>query len=406
MTNDEQRTTTTNHVRSDQGLINVAIIGTGNISPQHIEGYLAFPERCKIVALVDIYPEKAAKKAEKYGLDVEIFDSHQALLDRPDIQLVSICTPPYCHAEIAVDFLKSGQDVIVEKPMAASLAECDRMIQAAEESKRVLSVVAQNRFRTPVMKLRQTLETGLLGKIRHVQVDSFWWRGHCYYDLWWRGTWEKEGGGCTLNHAVHHIDMLNWMMGELPTEICAVLGNTAHDNAEVEDLSVAILKYGQGTLAQLTSSVVHHGEEQQLIFQGEKARISAPWKLYASQSKDNGFPERDVAVETQIQAFYDGLPEVIYEGHTGQIDNVLTAIETKTRPLSQGSDGKRALEVIAAIYKAGSTGLSVKLPLAKTDPFYTAAGTVTNAKHFYEKKTSIANFKDEEISIGSNYKQS
>jgi UDP-N-acetyl-2-amino-2-deoxyglucuronate dehydrogenase len=386
-------------------LINVAIIGTGNISPQHIEGYLAFPERCKIVALVDIYPEKAEKKAEKYGLDVEIFNSHQALLERPDIQLVSICTPPYCHADIAIDFLKAGKDVIVEKPMAASLAECDLMMQAAEESRRVLSVIAQNRFKTPVMKLQKTLEAGLIGKILHAQVDSFWWRGHCYYDLWWRGTWEKEGGGCTLNHAVHHIDMLNWMMGELPTEISAVLGNAAHDNAEVEDLSVAILKYARGTLAQITSSVVHHGEEQQLIFQGQKARISAPWKLYASRSKDNGFPERDDAVEAQIQKYYDSLPEVRYSGHTGQIDNVLAAIETKSQPLIQGKDGKRTLEVIAAIYKAGSIGLPVKLPLEKDDPFYTAAGIVAHAKHFYEKNTSIANFADEEISVGSSYKQ-
>jgi UDP-N-acetyl-2-amino-2-deoxyglucuronate dehydrogenase len=385
-------------------LINVAIIGTGNIAPQHIEGYLTFPGRCKIVALADIYPEKAIKKAEKYGLDAAVCDSHRALLSRPDIHLVSICTPPYSHAEIAIDFLKAGKDVIVEKPMAASLAECDLMMQAAEESKRVISVIAQNRFKTPVMKLQKLLKTGLIGKILHAQVDSFWWRGHCYYDLWWRGTWEKEGGGCTLNHAVHHIDMLNWMMRELPTEISAVLSNTAHDNAEVEDLSVAILKYAQGTLAQITSSVVHHGEEQQLIFQGQKAKIAAPWKLYASKSKANGFPERDAEVEAQIQAFYDGLPEITYSGHVGQIDNVLAALETKSPPLIQGSDGKRTLAVIAAIYKAGSTGLPVKLPLEKTDPFYTAAGIVTNAKHFYEKKTSVANFSDEEISVGSNYK--
>jgi UDP-N-acetyl-2-amino-2-deoxyglucuronate dehydrogenase len=393
-----------NKVRSDQGLINVAIIGTGNIASQHIEGYLAFPKRCKIEALVDIYPEKVVKQVAKYGLNVAIFDSHKALLDRPDIQLVSVCTPPYTHAGIAIDLLKAGKEVIVEKPMAASLAECDLMIQAAEDSKRVLSVIAHNRFKTPVMKLQKTLEAGLIGKIRHVEVDSFWWRGHCYYDLWWRGTWEKEGGGCTLNHAVHHIDMLNWMMGELPTEIWAVLSNTAHDNAEVEDLSVAILKYARGTLAQITSSVVHHGEDQQLVFQGEKARISVPWKLYASRSKANGFPERDIDVEAQIQEFYDGLPEVTYSGHTGQIDNVLTAIETKSQPLIQGSDGKRALEVIAAIYKAGSTGLPVKLPLEKTDPFYTAAGIVANAKHFYEKSASIANFADEAISVGSTFK--
>ena len=101
-----------------------------------------------------------------------------------------------------------------------------------------------------------------------------------YYDLWWRGTWEKEGGGYTLNHAVHHIDMLCWMMG-LPDKVTSILANTAHDNAEVEDLSGSVLQYPHA-LGQLTASVVHHGEEQQLVFQCEKAKISAPFSVHAS----------------------------------------------------------------------------------------------------------------------------
>ncbi len=94
-----------------------------------------------------------------------------------------------------------------------------------------------------------------MGPIVHTQVDSYWWRGHSYYDLWWRGTWEKEGGGCTLNHAVHHIDLFQWMNG-MPAEITAITSNTSHDNAEVEDLSIAIGKYENGSLAQITSSVL------------------------------------------------------------------------------------------------------------------------------------------------------
>ena len=89
---------------------------------------------------------------------------------------------------------------------------------------------------------------------------SLWWRGHCYYDLWWRGSWEKEGGGCTLNHAVHHIDMLGWLMGR-PKKVTAVLSNASHDNAEVEDISIAVLQYEKGSLARVTSSVIDHGED-------------------------------------------------------------------------------------------------------------------------------------------------
>ncbi|HEX3047704.1 MAG TPA: Gfo/Idh/MocA family oxidoreductase [Bacillota bacterium] len=394
-------------------MINAAIIGTGGISPAHIEGYLKFPQRCKIVALVDIYPEKAETKKKNFNLDAEIFDSHQALLAhacavKEDIHLVSICTPPFTHAEIAIDCLKAHKNVILEKPMAASLEECDAILKAAEMAAREragagkLSVIAQNRFRTPIMNLKKTLDSGLIGRVLHAQVDSFWWRGHCYYDLWWRGSWEKEGGGCTLNHAVHHIDMLCWMMG-LPAEITAVLSNAAHDNAEVEDISVAVLKYPNGSLAQLTSSTIHHGEEQKLIFQGEKAKISAPWDVVASLSKGNGFPERNVALEKEIQDFYEALPNVECETHAGQIDNVLTAIENNTEPLIKGTDGRNTIELITAIYKAGSTERNVKLPITHADEFYTVAGIRKNAKHFYEKSAQAAELTDEAITVGSNY---
>jgi UDP-N-acetyl-2-amino-2-deoxyglucuronate dehydrogenase len=383
-------------------MINVAIIGTGNISPAHIAAYLAFSKRCKIVALVDIYPEKARAKAKEYNLNAEIYDSHKALLEREDIHLVSICTPPYTHAEIAIDFLKAKKNTIVEKPMASSLEECDAIIKSAEESGKKLSVIAQNRFRTPIMNLKKTLDKGLIGDVVHAQVDSFWWRGHCYYDLWWRGTWEKEGGGCTLNHAVHHIDMLSWIMG-IPKEITAVMSNTSHDNAEIEDLSVAILKYDNGALGQITSSVVHHGEEQQLIFQGKNARISAPWKVYASKSKGNGFPERDTELEERIQKFHDSLPEVVHTAHEGQIDDVLSAIEGDTEPLIKGVDGRKTLEIITAIYIAGSTEQTVKLPIPKDDPFYTVKGIMAKAKHFYEKTSNVINLSEEKITVGSDY---
>lgn len=385
-------------------MLNVAIIGIGNIAPAHIEGYLTFPARCKIVAFCDIYPEKAEKKAKELGLDVEIVDDHKKLLGRDDIDLVSVCTPPYTHAEITENFLLEGKNVLCEKPMAASLEECDRMLAAQKKSGKILSSVAQNRFRNPIMHLKQTLDTGKIGKVLHAQIDSHWWRGHCYYDLWWRGTWEKEGGGCTLNHAVHHIDMLTWMLG-LPDHVTAVLGNVAHDNAEVEDLSVAIVEYGKETLGQITSSVVHHGEEQKVIFQGEKAKISAPWSVAASTSKSNGFPERNTALEEEITAYYNALPDLPYEGHVGQIDNVLTAIETGTQPLILGADGKQTLELITAIYKAGSTHSRVALPLAPDDAFYTVEGIRKNATYFYEKTGNIENMEDIGISVGGDYEK-
>lgn len=381
-------------------MIRVAIVGTGSISQEHIKGYLEFPERCKIVALVDIYPEKAEEKKQRFKLNgADVYNDHKDILNREDIDLIDICTPPYVHAYIAVNSLNAGKNVLVEKPMAASLEECDKILEAAERNKKLLSVVAQNRFRTAFMKLKNTLDAGLIGDVVHAQVDSFWWRGHSYYDLWWRGTWEKEGGGCTLNHAVHHIDMTAWMMG-MPEEVQAIMSNTSHDNAEVEDISIALLKYKNGALGQITSSVVHHGEEQQVIFQGKKARISAPWKVYASASQSNGFPMRDEGYEKEIEKFYESLPESKYEGHTAQIDNILTAFETDEKVLITGEDGKKALELITAIYKAATSKQPVKLPLSKEDPLYTVEGLQASVPHFYEKSASVENFDNEYITVG------
>jgi len=348
-------------------------------------------------------PEKCEKIKEKFGLkNAVIFDSHEALIANSDFDHASICTPPFCHAEIAINCLNAGRHVLVEKPMAASLQECDAMIAAAKASGKNLSAVAQNRFRTPVWNLKRVLDSGMIGKIVHVQVDSHWWRGHCYYDLWWRGTWEMEGGGCTLNHAVHHIDMLGWMMGE-PQEVCAMLTNVSHDNAEVEDLSVAVLRYNGGALAQVTSSVVNHGEEQQIIFNGEKARIAAPWRTVSSRSQPNGHPVPDPEFVAEVDKYYNTLPEVVCEGHPGQIDDVLTAIEKNGSPLVTGADGRLTLELITAIYKAGTEGKTVKVPISPDDPFYTVEGIQANAPRYYEKTASVQDLSGE-ITFGSTYK--
>lgn len=191
-------------------MLNIAIVGTGNISHNHIRGYLQFADRCRIVALVDIYPEKAEEKKSRYGLsEAQVFRSHQAMLNAGiEVDVVDVCTPPYVHAGISIEALHAGKHVLCEKPMAASLEECDAMIAAQKASGKILSVIAQNRFTDAFWRLKTVVDSGLAGKICHAQVDSFWWRGHCYYDLWWRGTWQKEGGGCTLNHAVHHIDAI------------------------------------------------------------------------------------------------------------------------------------------------------------------------------------------------------
>lgn len=387
-------------------MLNVAIVGTGNIAPSHINGLLEFPGQCRIVALCDIYPEKAEALKNKYNLDCEIYDDHEKMLaSELRIDIVHVCTPPYVHAEIAINSMNAGKHVVVEKPMATCLSECDAMLEAEKKNNVVMSCIAQNRFRNSIYKLKKTADSGLAGKIRCAHVNSYWWRGHSYYDLWWRGLWEKEGGGPTLNHAVHHIDMVNWIQGELPKEVMAMLTNVMHDNSEVEDLSIAVLRYEDGGLAQVTSSVVHHGEEQGIDLQCADAKISAPWDVKAEISRPNGFPIEGGNKELidKLDEFYRGIPELLHEGHTGQIEDILNALENKARPLITGLDGRKTIELITAIYKAGCKKEIVKLPLTKDDDFYTYDGLIKNAVRFYEKGTAIENLPTDDITVG-NYK--
>jgi predicted dehydrogenase len=371
-------------------MLRIGIIGTGSIARAHISGYLAFPDQCEIVALADVMPGRAAEAAETFGLTEAVgYDDPLRMLAEARLDVVSIATPPSSHAALSIAALDAGVNVLVEKPMAPSLEECDAMLAAQERSGKLLSVVAQNRFRDDLATLKSVVDSGLLGSISHVRVDSAWWRGLPYYDLWWRGTWEKEGGGSTLNHAIHHIDLLLWLLGR-PTEITAMLANAQHDNSEVEDLSVAVFRYGRG-LAQLTSSVVHHGEEQEIVIQGENARVSQPWKIVADRADGGGFPANggDFAIVEAIEAAASQREPLRHRGHEGQIGDLLLAIRDGRAPLADGTDGRNAIEVVTAIYKAGIERTFVALPLRADDPYYRAGHLVAHAPRFFEKRTSL-----------------
>lgn len=364
----------------------VAIIGTGVISERHIEAYAAFHGRCRIVALCDLMPEKAELLKEKYHLeDTEIYSSFREMVKRPDIQLVSICTPPFTHAESAVSCMRAGKHVLVEKPMASSLEECDEMIRAQKETGCYLGVISQNRYLQDNRNLKNMIASGAVGRVLFGQVESLWFRGREYYDLWWRGTWEKEGGGCTLNHAVHQIDLLNWIMGS-PKSVTAVLSNTAHDNAEVEDVSAAVLTYDSGAVVTVTASLVTHGEGQRLVFQCERAGISSPWQVKSSRSDRTGFPAENRETEDRLLKIREEHPPLPYTEHAGQIDTVLRFLEGGETPPENSMDGRLALEVITAVYQAGFTGRAAQLPILSDSPFYTKKGFLANVKHFYEKK--------------------
>ena len=371
-------------------MLTIGIVGTGGIARAHVDGYQRFAGECEIVALCDPAPGRAEALRAELGLDgARVYTDAAEMLGAERLDLVSVATPPSTHAALSIQALEAGVDVLVEKPMAPSLEECDAMIAAAKDNGRLLSVVAQNRFRDDIATLKEVLDSGLAGPVTHAQVSSAWWRGTEYYDLWWRGTWEREGGGCTLNHAIHHLDMTLWMLGS-PQAVTSVLTNAAHENAEVEDLSVSVLQYDRA-LAEVTASVVSHGEEQAIVVQGRNARVSQPWKVEANLANPNGFPadEDDTERVAQIEAVAAAHRPLEHTGHAGQIADMLDAVRERRRPAVDGEDGRRAIELVTAIYEAGIERRTVDLPLSPDDPYYRTGTLLERAPRFFEKTASV-----------------
>lgn len=385
-------------------MLGIAIVGAGAIAGIHLDAYREFSGDCEIRAVCDIYEEKAADLLEKKGISgARVYRNLEQAIQvegtgEGGINVVSICLPPSLHCDETVKALNSGCHVLVEKPMASSLEECDRMIQASESSKKLLSVVCQNRFKTPMQRIHRMIESGVAGPVTHAIVNSLWWRGENYYDLWWRGTWESESGGCFTSHSVHHIDLLQWMMG-MPESVMACMRNVGHHNSELEDVGVAVFQYPHA-MAQLTTSIVDYGEDQELIFQTGKGKLSIPWKPAASKPLPNGFPEEDTKTLKELETAYQAIPEMKREGHEAQIENFLRAIAGEEELLIGGEEGRKAIELIAAIYKSSVLECPVKLPLSPGDAFYRKSSMVPMMPHFFEKTKSVENFEKTEITLG------
>lgn len=375
-------------------MLKVAVIGAGAIAPAHVEAFLHFRDKARIVAVANRAIGRAQDLIQRYQLEARACTDYRDAI--ADADIVAICTPPGNHREIAEAAFAGGAHVLIEKPMAPTLADCDAIIEAATRSGRLLSVVAQIRFIDSIHRAVRMMKSGDFGRILFSQVNSLWWRGASYYDLAWRGRWTSDGGGCTVSHAVHHIDLLLWIKG-LPSEVTATMGNLAHDNSEEEDLSMAMLCFPDGSLGQITSSLLHHGEPQLLNFQLEQLGLSIPFKITANKQRSNGFPVVDEETEKRFLAAYEGLPHLTHEHHAGLVGDFIDAIETKGLPLANGESGRAAMELITAIYASASSGRTIRLPLHKDDPWRTKEGILAQVPRYNEKRRDIAAFDDIQI---------
>ncbi|ADY11936.1 Gfo/Idh/MocA family protein [Sphaerochaeta globosa] len=382
-------------------MIRIGIVGAGAIAAVHIDSFLQFASLCEVVAVCDTFVDKAHSLITDKKVNAQAYADIQTMLDEGNLDAISICLPPNMHATVAIQALSSGKHVIVEKPMASSLQECDQMIAAAKKHNKLLCVVSQNRWKTQLNNTKRIMDEGLLGKVVHASFDSLWWRGSVYYDLWWRGTWEQEAGGVFTSHSVHYLDLMQMLFG-MPKKVQAFISNINHTNSECEDIGFAVFTY-EDKVINFTSSLVSHGEKQAIVINGEKASISIPFSVSSYNSLPNGFPEQNKELEKQIQKRYEELPALELEGHPAQLLNFLRAIEQKEALALDGNVGRQTIELIHAIYKSAVLQRPVDLPLESTDPFYTKEGLVQKMPRFHTKGKSVDNFSTSKITLGRDF---
>lgn len=368
-------------------MLNIVILGAGAIAATHVDALLQSRDLCRITAVCNRHLEKAQKLIREKELDAAAYSCLEEAFEQGIPDAVIICTAPALHCVSAVWAMEHGSAVLVEKPMANSLEECDRMIEASHRSGKLLSVVCQMRFTTETDRLKTLLQMQSFGPLQYGMVNSLWWRGPQYHDPAWRGTWASEGGGVLTSQALHHIDLLQYLIG-MPRRVTASMGNVGHPNTQCEDVVGAVLEYS-GAFVQVSASLVAQGEQQSLRFYCRDGCLSIPWEPSACRAMPNGYPMPDAGQVERINRAYSALPELPLQKHPAQIRNFLLAL-MKEEPLAvNGEEGRKPIEIITAIYEAAATHRPVDLPLTKEDRFYTLEGKVSNLPIYNEKTHSV-----------------
>ena len=341
------------------------IVGTGVIAAMHAAAIETLPG-ARLVAVTDVAAETAAAFAAARGCAAE--PSLDALLARPDVDVVCVCVPSGQHAEVGVRAARAGKHLVVEKPIDVTLASADRLIEAARAAGVTLTVISQHRFDPGLIELKRLLGGGALGRLVLAEASTKWYRTQGYYDsAAWRGTWAMDGGSL-MNQGVHYVDLLRWCMGPV-TEVTAVCATQAHQ-VEVEDTALAIVRFGSGAVGTIMSSTAAFpGFPQRLEVTGtdgtvivEDGRIVR--RAFGAQAGTD--PPADPG-DGQVGAAAD--PAAIdVAGHAAQIADLLAAIEEGREPAVDGQAGRDALEIVCAVYESARTGRPVSVSRGDDPP--------------------------------------
>lgn len=340
-------------------MIKFALLGCGRIAKRHADlltcGQLP---GAALVAVCDIDSARVDGFSTRYG--VRGYASLELLLQDGDIDTVAVLTPSGMHAVHVIAVAAAGKHVVVEKPMALRLSDADVMIRACDKAGVKLFVVKQNRFNVPVVKAREALDSGRFGKLVLGTVRVRWCREQAYYDQdAWRGTWEFDGGVLT-NQASHHVDMLEWFMGDVDS--VHARATTALVNIPTEDTAVATLKFSSGALGiiEATTAARPRDMEGSLSILGELGAVEiagfAVNKIRTWQFREELSSDKDI-----MEKFSVNPPNVYGFGHQAYYEHVIDCLTNGSPALVDGLEGRRSLELISALYESIETGEEVSL---------------------------------------------
>lgn len=350
------------------------IIGCGMIAEFHTRAILEIPS-ATVVGAFSRNRANAEKIAGIAGDDCSTYDDLETMLSRPEIDVVCICTPSGAHLEPAIAAARAKKHVVVEKPLEITLERCDEIISECDNSGVRLCTIFPSRFTAANVALKSAIAAGRFGRITLGDTYVKWWRTQQYYDSGgWRGTWNLDGGGALMNQAIHNVDLLQWLMGDVAS-VSALTATLAHERIEVEDTAVAALRFQSGALGVIEAATsAYPGILKRTEIHGNRgsARVEQDditlWEFQDAAAEDDSI-RAAIAGAAGFKAGASDPRGITHAGHRDQLADFLSAIESGGEPKVDGREGRKSVEIIRAIYQsAAHGGVPVQLPLPAANP--------------------------------------
>lgn len=339
--------------------VGYAVVGLG-VGKAHAKAVLS-AKNGKLIAVCDLIEEKLEKAKADYG-EILTYTDFKQMLKNPDIEIVSICLPSGMHADFAVEALEAGKHVLVEKPVDITVKAAQRIEAARQKTGLKVGVIHQNRFNACMAPLKEAIDSGKIGKLFLGTFAVKWYRTQEYYDNGgWRGTWDMDGGGSLMNQAIHTVDLMQWLMGDVES-LTSHMGVYDHD-IETEDMTASLIKFKNGASATFVSTTcAYPGISTDVQVYGTKGSVEVnedKLKLWAFVDEDEEESKKMLDKYGAGNGSLTSLDPSLVVGHATQVHDIIDAVLFDRQPLIVPSDAIKSVAIANAIYESARTGKTI-----------------------------------------------